>query len=370
MVGLKMYKYPFLHPQYPTEESFYVDLKKILETGPQTNNGPWSYIFENKLESLLKTNVAVVDHGESALILAIASLGLLNKNKPIIVPSYTFPGTVSAIYWTGNYPVYCDVCSVSYPLIDTQKVEELLDHIQPAAIIGVDLYGMSCDYSNLNKISNNYSTPIIIDSAQAFGTQKDSRFIGNNCYIHCFSFHTTKTLPTLEGGMVSSSDPFIIDKIRSMRDFGKNSKGDYTEIGINCKLNEVQALIGVYGLDNFNFSLYKRELFNYYVRSLQKINVATLKVPKNISPMMNFFPIFSKYREQLKEYLLEKSIETKPYWDTPVHLLPSFKHKKNFYLDLSITDKVSDKALALPFYNSMTEIDIDYIVRKIYDFKN
>ena len=156
-------KLPFVKCNYPTDDKFMGELKRLLETGPWSNNGIYHQLFEKELEKLLNTNVALVDHGQSAVLLMLATLGI--KDKYVIVPSYTFVGTVAAIIWSGNFPLFCDVKSTTYPLIDVNKCVEILESEllfdnPVGAILGVDLYGLPCNYKELNNISKNYISMI------------------------------------------------------------------------------------------------------------------------------------------------------------------------------------------------------------------
>ena len=363
-------KLPFVKCNYPTDDKFMGELKRLLETGPWSNNGVYHQLFEKELEKLLNTNVALVDHGQSAVLLMLATLGI--KDKYIIVPSYTFVGTVAAIIWSGNFPLFCDVKSTTYPLIDVNKCVEILESELPfdnpvGAILGVDLYGLPCNYKELNNVSKNYNIPVIIDSAQAFGTKLNDRLVGNNCLMHSFSFHTTKAFPTLEGGMVTSNDEHLIEKIKRFRNFGINpiSRPDCTEVGLNCKMNEIQALIGLNMLDTIETVFdYKRVLFSEYISLLRSKNITTLTIPKYSNPVSNIMPIFMNERNLIQKVLKENEVEALPYWNLPVHRMTAYKTYYNGE-DLSVTNKVSKKALALPFYNHMDYKEMSFIVDKI-----
>ena len=363
-------KLPFVKCNYPTDDKFMGELKRLLETGPWSNNGIYHQLFEKELEKLLNTNVALVDHGQSAVLLMLATLGI--KDKYVIVPSYTFVGTVAAIIWSGNFPLFCDVKSTTYPLIDVNKCVEILESEllfdnPVGAILGVDLYGLPCNYKELNNISKNYNIPVIIDSAQAFGTKLNDRLVGNNCLMHSFSFHTTKAFPTLEGGMVTSNDEHLIEKIKRLRNFGINpiSRPDCTEVGLNCKMNEIQALIGLNMLDTIETVFdYKRVLFSEYISLLRSKNITTLTIPKYSNPVSNIMPIFMNERNIIQKVLKENEVEALPYWNLPVHRMTAYKNYYNGE-DLSVTNKVSKKALALPFYNHMDYKEMSFIVDKI-----
>ena len=363
-------KLPFVKCNYPTDDKFMGELKRLLETGPWSNNGIYHQLFEKELEKLLNTNVALVDHGQSAVLLMLATLGI--KDKYVIVPSYTFVGTVAAIIWSGNFPLFCDVKSTTYPLIDVNKCVEILESEllfdnPVGAILGVDLYGLPCNYKELNNISKNYNIPVIIDSAQAFGTKLNDRLVGNNCLMHSFSFHTTKAFPTLEGGMVTSNDEHLIEKIKRLRNFGINpiSRPDCTEVGLNCKMNEIQALIGLNMLDTIETVFdYKRVLFSEYISLLRSKNITTLTIPKYSNPVSNIMPIFMNERNLIQKVLKENEVEALPYWNLPVHRMTAYKNYYNGE-DLSVTNKVSKKALALPFYNHMDYKEMSFIVDKI-----
>ena len=361
-------KLPFVKCEYPIDDKFMGELKRLLETGPWSNNGVYHQLFEKGLERLLNTNVALVDHGESALLLMLAALEI--KNKYIIVPSYTFVGTVAAIIWSGNKPIFCDIKSTTYPLINEAKCEELLetdDQKQIGAIIGVDLYGLPCNYKGLNALSKKYDIPVLIDSAQSLGTKLNGRLVGKNCLMHSFSFHTTKPFPTLEGGFVSSNDEYLIEKIKRLRNFGINpvSRPDCTEVGLNCKMNEVQALIGLHTLDNIETVFdCKRVLFSEYISLLRSKNITTLTIPKNSNPITNIMPIFMNERNLIQKVLKDNDVSSELYWKLPVHKMSAYKKYYNEE-DLFVTNKVSKKALALPFYNNMKYKEINFIVDKI-----
>ena len=372
-----MTTFPFIRCNYPSDFDFMNKVSSLLRTGPYTNNGPYVQLFEKGIERLTDSKIAVTSNGESALMLAIAALGLLNAGKFIVVPSYTFSGTVSAIYWTGNYPLYCDVKSVSYPLINTNHARDQVSlardlpttHKEIGAILGVDLYGLPCDYEELNELGKEFKVPVIIDSAQAFGTKVNNKWIGKNCDIHIFSFHTTKSFHTLEGGAVSSEDEYIIEEVKRLRAFGIDSanKPNCTSIGLNAKMNELQALIGLEKLSTIESVFYKKNLaFSYYINSLKKHNIQTLTIPKNSSPVMNKMPIFIKNRDEVCFLLRTEGIQCEKYWDIPVHRMTAFYKQIN----LPVTDKVSDRALCLPFYNDISFNEIDYIVEKVHGLIN
>jgi len=367
-------KLPFVRCNYPTNDKFMGELKRLLETGPWANNGVYHQLFEKELEKLLNTNVALVDHGQSALLLMIATLGI--KDKYIIVPSYTFVGTVAAIIWSGNLPLFCDVKSTTYPLIDVNKCVKILESEyfgQIGAILGVDLYGLPCEYKKLRDVAERvYNVPVIIDSAQSFGTMLNGKLVGNNCLMHSFSFHTTKAFPTLEGGMVTSNDIYLIEKIKKLRNFGINpvNKPDCTEIGLNCKMNEVQALIGLCMLDNIQetFKL-KRIMFSEYINALRSKNITTVTIPKKSNPVSNMMPIFMNERNLIQKVLKENEVDSLRYWELPVHKMSAYRryYTSDYFITnpLPVTDKVSKKALALPFYNDISLAEINFIVESI-----
>ena len=371
-------KLPFIRCNYPVNDKFMGEFKRLLETGPWSNEGIYHQLFEKELEKLLGTNVALVDHGQSAVLLMIAALGI--KNKYIIVPSYTFVGTVAAIIWSGNTPLFCDVKSTTYPLIDVNRCVELLGceseyYGQIGAILGVDLYGLPCEYKKLTDIAEIYDVPVIIDSAQSFGTKLKGKLVGNNCLMHSFSFHTTKAFPTLEGGMVTSDNEHLIEIIRKLRNFGINpvSRPDCTEIGLNCKMNEVQALIGLYMLEDVEKIFdNKRMLFSEYIGALRSKNITTLTIPKKSNPVSNIMPIFMKERTSIQRGLKDNGVDSLPYWNLPVHRMSAYRryYTSDYFITnpLPVTEKVSKKALSLPFYNDISFKEIYYIVDGIKDY--
>lgn len=257
---------------------------EALKTGQLTNNCKYVKLFEAELAEYLGVSpetIIVVDHGHSALMLAIRSLGLPSESH-IGVPDMTFTGSVGAIPCCGHIPVLLPVdphkLTITGEIIE--EVTMMDDNIK--AIIAVDYCGVPCDRGSLEYECAVRGLPIIYDAAAAFGAEYGDTRVSARA-ITIFSFHATKPFSSMEGGAVYCPFPEKAEKIRKMRGFGINPTNKFiTEmIGYNFKMSEIHAMVGLENLYVYNRQLEKRR----WVSDSLRINMPLLLSDRSLRPI-------------------------------------------------------------------------------------
>ncbi len=236
-------------------------IEDIWQSKWLTNMGKYHNLLESKLKEVLKVkNVSLFNNGTIALLVAIKALNLPEGSEVITTP-FTFAATPHSIIWNKLKPVFCDI-EPDTMTIDANKIEELITP-QTSAIIGVHVYGFPCDVEKIDKIAKKYNLKVIYDAAHAFSTEINGRGIGTFGDITMFSFHATKLFNTIEGGCLTYNDDSLVRKIYNLRNFGIQSEELVEDVGINGKMNELQAGIGLLNLNLFREEQEKRKKIKY-----------------------------------------------------------------------------------------------------------
>ena len=365
MVGLKMIN--FMEVDLPIDISS--EIEKILTSNRVTNNGPYLKEFEKKLESYFNAHVAVVDHGQTALTLMLRAYGMDKHTAGnIITPSYTFSGTAHAISLTGLEPNFCDIESITNPTISISDIEKKINKYT-VAILACDTYSIPCNYIELSNIAKRFDIPFLVDSASSFGTVETCFNPITACDARIFSFHATKPFSTIEGGAVVSQDLEVIMAVRELRNFGiqDDIKPDCQFSGINGKMQEINAVIGLKQLERFSDNNLKRmKLIPYYDEKFSKIEGIEILTPNIVLWSPAFYPIyidtsiFPLTRNELFEKLAEKGIECGKYFELPCHKMWAYETYYECYLPK--TEKLAQNILCLPLHKNINEKCIDEII--------
>jgi len=233
-----------------------------------TNHGELVRQFEKELENYLGVKHCIaMCNGTVALEIAIRALGLTGE---VIVPSLTFIATAHALQWQEITPVFCDVDPDTL-CIDPKQIEQ---HITPrtTGIIGVHVYGHCCNVDALQELADAHQLKLMFDAAHAFGNTYCGRRIGNFGECEIFSFHATKFFNSFEGGAVVTNDDALAEKIRFMQNFGFADEDRVEHIGVNGKMTEVCAAMGLTNLQSLDdFRQINRINFEAYERGLAEI---------------------------------------------------------------------------------------------------
>ncbi len=355
-----------VRPRFPTDEAMFDKFKAALASGQVTNNSPWVIEFEKQLSSYLNVPTLNFCNGQAALLAMVKAADV--EGKEVIVPSFTFSATPHAVAWCGGKPVFADIKDDGSLCIDPADVERKIT-ANTAAIMGVDPYGIACDYQTLSDIGKRHHIKVLFDSAPAFGTKVDGRLSGSFGDAQIFSFHATKAFATMEGGCVCSNDPVFMARVSSIRNFGLNANGDCEEPGFNGKMPEIAALIGIEQLKTFEEAAeVRRKSVAIVRRGLEKLpGLKVAQAPANQEPIWLYLPVivdkaaFGLDRNQLALALEKERLFVRKYYSPPCHHLTTYK--KDGEEVLPHTEAAAYNVVALPVYNDMTTEECEKIVQ-------
>ncbi len=330
------------------------DFKSILEgvwdRGILTHNGPLVQQLEKELVAKLDcNNFSLVANGTLALQIAIKALDIKGE---IIVPSFTWVATISAIKWEGCTPVFCDIESDTLN-IDPNKIESLINK-NTAAIMPVHVFGNSCDVDAIDEIAKRNNLKVIYDGAHAIGTKINGKSVFNYGDITATSLHATKLFNTGEGGGCITTDNVLAERMNRIRFFGHDSNKDIVEDGFNGKMTEVHAALGLANLTLFDSVLLDRkEKYEYYLNALS--DVKALSFQKNFKNSMNYsyFPVIFE-----SEILLLKTMDNLAHSGIfpRRYFYPSVNTFTNIvdYSPTPTSEDISSRIICLPLYYNLT----------------
>lgn len=341
----------------PDIKKYEAYVEKIFDSAWMTNNGPLVKELEKRLmEYLGVNNIVLVSNGTLALQIAYKALGL--KGDVITTP-FSFAATTSSQVWEGLNPVFVDIDKAGLNL-DFRKIEERITK-DTTAIIPVHVFGNPCCVEEIDKIAKAHNLKVIYDAAHAFGVKYKGQSVLNYGDISILSFHATKVFHTIEGGALVMKDPKLYEKIKLMINFGINGPDSIVELGINCKMNEFQAAMGLCVLDDFDMIMEKRrKAYDYYYLHLPKelkLQVLNESATKNYG----YLPVIFKDEATLikvKNALAKEDIYPRRYFYPSLDTLPYLKNINN----LPISNNISQRILCLPLYQSIETDEIDKII--------
>lgn len=364
-------------PILPELDKLNKHLEKIWENRYLTNQGCFHNSLETYLTKFLKVrNVSIFNNGTIALLTAIKAAEL-PIGSDVITTCFTFPATPHCITWNGLNPVFCDIESDTMT-IDSDKIESLITP-NTSAILGVHVYGFPCDTEKIQRIANKYNLKVIYDAAHAFTTEINGKNIGAFGDISMFSFHATKLFHTVEGGCLTYNDENLKDKIYYLRNFGIKNEEEVPGIGINGKMNEIQASIGLLNLDLIE----KEKAVRQKIKNVYKEKLGNLKgiripeMPDNTTDSLQYFVIlideqeFGESREQVYETLKENNVFARKYFSPLCSEYEPYKHLETSKKEhLPVANRIKNQVLCLPFFGSLGEQNAEKICDIIKSTKN
>ncbi|MDC7226156.1 MAG: DegT/DnrJ/EryC1/StrS family aminotransferase [Spirochaetales bacterium] len=286
---------PVTKPYLPDRAKFIKYVNDIFDREYLTNNGPNVRELENKLQDFLGVkNVILVANGTLALQIAYKALDLRGE---VITTPFSFAATTSSLVWENLKPVFSDIDENTFNL-DPDKIEEKITP-ETSAILPVHVYGNPCEVEQIEAIAERHNLKLIYDGAHAFGVKYKGKSVLNYGNLSTLSFHATKLFHTIEGGAVITEDDDLAHRIRAMINFGLNNQGSFSNIGINAKMNEFEAAMGLCVFDDIDSILDRRkEIWQRYYKSLNDI-VTFQTLPNEVTYNYSYVPILFKDEETL-----------------------------------------------------------------------
>jgi dTDP-4-amino-4,6-dideoxygalactose transaminase len=325
--------------------------------------------LEAQYSAYCNTGFAIgVSSGTDALHIALRACGV-GPGDEVITVSHTFIATVEAIVLAGAKPVLIDIDPDSYNM-DPRLLEAAITP-RTKAVIPVHIYGQPADMDPIMEIARAHNLKVIEDACQAHGAEYRGRRTGSIGDVGCFSFYFTKNLGAYgEGGIITTSDPEIADKCRMARDHGQNEKYQHAMIGINGRLDEIQAAvlkIKLRHLDEWLES--RRALAERYNSALPADYIVPREMPW-AKHVYHLYVIRTPERDRLREHLNGKSIACGMHYPIPVHLQKAWRNSGGSELSLPETEKITGEILSLPMYPELTAEEVDYICSCINEFSS
>ncbi len=361
-------------PEMVSYETYIEEIKSIWETGSMTNNGPKVKRFGEELREYMNCqNVDLFVNGHSAMLVALSALEL-PEGAEVLTSPFTFVSTTNAIVQSGLVPVFCDI-DATYN-IDVDSIKRNITS-KTRAIITPHIFGIPCHVKEIGKIAKEHNLVVVYDGAQAFGTKINGRNIAEFGDITMFSLHAIKIFNAIEGGALVYKDAGLKKFFELYRNFGVQygSTNDVKVVGINAKMTEFSAAMGLVNLSQLDSVISRRkELAKHYQSVFDDIpGVSTYPYEKQIDYNYAYFPVIidaakcGKTRDEIWNELNEYHIETRKLYDTLTCDFSCYKNQ-NYSRDIRYAAEITRKCLDFPMYSSLMEEDVDYIgeiLRKI-----
>ena len=353
-------------PNVGDVDAFLSRMRGILERRWLTNQGPLVQEFEQRLEAAVAVPHCVATcNATVALEIVARAIGLEGE---VLVPSMTFVATPHSLAWQGITPVFCDIDPRTH-MLDPGRVEAMITP-RTTGIVGVHLWGNVCDVAALEGIAGRHSLALIFDAAHAFCCRHQGRPIGGNGLAEIFSFHATKFFNTFEGGAVATRDDVLARQIRLMRNFGFQGIDDVVGLGINGKMSEASAAMGLTAFDAVEeFLVVNRRNFAHYRDGLAGLPGVRLLEP-DCPAGSNYGYVVLEIdpreagltRDELHAVLWAENVLARRYFYPGCHRVEPYRTRDpHAGRELPVTERVVERVLVLPTGTSTSPEAIERI---------
>jgi dTDP-4-amino-4,6-dideoxygalactose transaminase len=353
-------------PYLPPLGEFIPYLEKIWASKHLTNGGPFHQQLERELcEHLGVEHLALFTNGTIALVTALQALRVTGE---VITTPYSFVATAHSLLWNGIKPIFVDVEPDTLNL-DPAKIEAAITP-QTTAILPVHVYGHPCRVAAIQKIADNYNLRVIYDAAHAFGVRLAGASVLQHGDLSVLSFHATKVFTTCEGGAIVCPDAKTKQRIDHLKNFGFVDEVTVVAPGINGKMQEMSAALGLLQLLHIDRALARRkEIDARYRRGLSALKgVRCLERPDESSANHAYFPIlvedeYPLSRDALYEWLKSQGVHPRRYFYPLISEFPMYRGLPSAQRDnLPVAYAMANKILCLPIYPALENAHVDRVV--------
>jgi dTDP-4-amino-4,6-dideoxygalactose transaminase len=344
---------------FPPLDEYQKQLERVWKNKWLTNRGELLQELEEKLKNYLSvSNIIVMNNGTIPIQIA---LKLLGNGGEIITTPFSYVATTAAIVWENCTPIFVDI-HPEYLTIDETKIEAAITD-KTTCILATHVFGNPCNIEAIESIAKKHNLKVIYDAAHCFGVQYKGKSIFEYGDVSTCSFHATKLFHTGEGGAIFCQDEQLRKKIYYSHNFGHNGPLDFYGLGINGKISELQAAMGLAVLPYMSAILNGREnVVNYYVNNLNFNVLSSLKIRKNTLWNFSYYPIIFESEEQMlkvQKALNLQSIFPRRYFYPSLSSL-NYVHKQS----TPIADDIAKRILCLPLYPDL-KIDVLELITKV-----
>lgn len=341
---------PVTKTYLPAIERYHEKVNEIWHSGILTNRGSLVVELEASLKKdLNQDHLLCTSNGTIPLQIA---LKLYGKKGEIITTPFSYVATTAAIQWEGCKPVFVDI-ERDYWTIDPQKIIKAITP-KTTCILATHVFGNPCDIESIEKIAKDYNLRVIYDAAHCFGVNYNGKSIFSFGDISTCSFHATKIFHTAEGGAIFCNNPEDNDEVFGLHNFGHKGKLEYSGLGINAKMSELSAAMGLAVLPDMKLIFNKRKnLVDKYKTHLSNLNCISFKTRPKTEINNSYFPLEfpnQAVREKVEKALNAENIIPRRYFFPSLNKLPYIKSEK-----MPISESLADRVLCLPLYHSLSD---------------
>lgn len=352
-------------PHLPPLDEFIPYLEQIWKSKILTNDGPFHKKLEDQLCEYLGVDyLSLFTNGTISLVTALQTLRITGE---VITTPYSFVATTHALVWNNIKPVFVDINPATCTL-DPDKIESAITP-QTTAILAVHCYGNPCEVEKIQKIADIYGLRVIYDAAHAFGVQYKNESLLKHGDLSILSFHATKVFNTFEGGAIICPDAKTKQRIDYLKNFGFANEVTVMATGINGKMSEFNAALGLLQLKHIEQAIEKRKKIDALYRLLLDNTPGITYLAESVDTQRNYayFPIFigPEYplnRDNLYNNLRDHNIYCRRYFYPLISSMPMYRgFPSSAVSNLPLANKLADRVLCLPIFPDMESHDVESI---------
>lgn len=331
-------------------------LKGMWESGVLTNNGPLSKQLSAEISNSLGiTHLQLVTNGTLAIQLAIKALGLQGE---IITTPYSYVATTNSILWEGCTPKFVDVDATSF-CIDPDLIEAAITE-KTSAILATHVYGYPCDVGRIQDIADRHGLKVIYDAAHAYGVRLQGESLLNHGDCSTLSFHATKLFHTGEGGAVIFRDKEVADRAFLMSKFGHLGEDHYIDLGINTKMSELHAAMGLSMLPHVSSIIEaRRQCSAWYDEFLAGTKLQRPEVVRGLEYNFAYYPVVFETHQKamaVREALQNNGVFPRRYFHPSLNTLPFLDEATRS--PCPVSESLASRVLSLPLYTALCRQEI------------
>jgi dTDP-4-amino-4,6-dideoxygalactose transaminase len=345
-------------------------VQDVLDSG-YLADGPEVRGFEDEFAAYCGTDHAVATaNGTTALHAAFEALGIGDGDRVVTTP-FSFVASANAVRLAGAEPVFADVDPDTYTL-DAAAVEDAVHRHdgEVEAVMPVHLYGLPADMDPILDVADDHDLVVVEDAAQAHGAAYRGDRAGSLGDAACFSFYPTKNMTTGEGGMVTTDDDYVADRLRSYVNHGRPGTGgsyEHERVGHNYRMTSVAAAIGRAQLDRLpGFNEARREHAAALDDALADADVTAPTEPDDRRHVYHQYTVRAEDRGALAAHLDEHGVDTGVYYPTPIHEQPAYD---GYDADAPAAERAADEVLSLPVHPGLADDDLQHIATTISNYE-
>ncbi|WP_379157276.1 DegT/DnrJ/EryC1/StrS family aminotransferase [Paenibacillus sp. sgz5001063] len=349
-------------PHLPNQEKFISYVARIYRSGILTNHGQLVTELEGRLAEYLGVeNILLVTNGTIALNVAYK---LLELKGEVITTPFSFVATTSSLVWEGLQPIFADIDESTLNMNIKEIENKITD--STSAIVPVHVFGNGCQVEEIDAIAKANNLKVIYDAAHAFGVQYNGQSILNYGDVATLSFHATKIFHTIEGGALIIKDKELYRRAKKMIDFGIDGPDKIVAVGINAKMNEFQAAMGLCVLDDMDELLNKRKgLYENYAKAFEMDSprITLQKHNEKCTNNYSYFPIVLEDEismMRVRELLMDEGITPRRYFYPSLDSLDYVESEH-----MPVSGSITKRILCLPLYDSLAFEDQKRIIQTV-----